>query len=104
MARSNPGVLVLSSHRRSTHVTLAPHLHNRARLAPSNVAKRLALERKTVSFGQRRFGLERRPETKRGWRIGSIVGQPTATIFYATPGAVAEELRCGDDIAVHTCG
>jgi hypothetical protein len=34
-----------------------------------NAAERLAAARKTVSFGQCRFRLERRSTTKRGWRI-----------------------------------
>ena len=38
----------------------------------ANVAERLALRGKTVSFGQCRFRLERRTTTKRGWRIGFL--------------------------------
>jgi hypothetical protein len=34
-----------------------------------NATERLAAARKTVSFGQCRFTLERRSTTKRGWRI-----------------------------------
>src|SRR5271166_968820 len=40
--------------------------------ARANVAERLALRGKTVSFGQCRFRLERRTTTKRGWRIGFL--------------------------------
>lgn len=45
-----------------------------------NVAERLALARKTVSFGPCRFRPERRPTTKRGWRTGSLPRQPTVAV------------------------
>ncbi len=52
--------------RRASHVTKAR----------PNVPERLAPAPKTVSFGQCRFRLKRRPTTKRGWRTGSLPRQP----------------------------
>ena len=53
--------------------------------SPTNPAERLALAPKTVSFGQCRFRLERRPTTKRGWRTGFLPRQPMLDVSSAGP-------------------
>jgi hypothetical protein len=63
-------------HRALTIVTPATPPASNVMKAPAMLQNRWRSNRKLVSFGQCRFRLERRPITKRGWRIGFLSRQP----------------------------